>query len=250
MLRRTDIVARKLMAEQERLNKQSSSAPSRVFIPSRLVQERNSPDSIGLYTLPPTPTRSAPDTNHYGRSDISADQNCAIYIVGIPAAAQYSDVLDSIRGGKILVCLIDPPDRQHHTAAAKIVFFTRASAELFMERSRGVGVYILGRRVRAMWNRIFYAAHTKTHQSRVILISGPAHLMDFEIFESFFRERFEYQEESRSEIPCNREGYALYMWKFASLRAQAELAYISIEREWHGIFKVEYGPDTCARLWV
>jgi hypothetical protein len=238
------------MAEQERINKQSGSGTSRLFIPSRLVQERSSPESSSPHTLLLAPTRSTRYSNHYGRSDVPPSQNCAIYVVGIPAEAQYADVLGSIRGGKILICLIDRPNEQHPTAAAKIVFFTRASAELFMQRSCGVGVYILGQRVTAMWNRIHYAAHAKANQSRVVLISGPACWMDFEFFENFFRARFEFQKESRSEMPCSQEGHVVHMWRFASLRAQAELAYIAVERELGGIFKVEYGPDLCARPWI
>jgi hypothetical protein len=247
---RADVIARELMAERERINKQSGSGTSRLFIPSRVVQERNSPESLSPHTLPLTPTRLTRYSNHYGRSDVPPNQNCAIYVVGIPAVAQYADVLGSIRGGKILICLIDRPNEQHPTAAAKIVFFTRASAELFMQRSCGIGVYILGQRVTAVWNRIHYAAHAKANQSRVVLISGPACWMDFEFFENFFRARFEFQEESRSEMPRSREGHVVHMWRFASLRAQAELAYIAIERELGGIFKVEYGPDLCARPWI
>jgi hypothetical protein len=246
-----DNIARQIMAELERINARSGSGGPRPFMPSRAVLKRNIPESLSHQTLlQPNPTRSVRDAKYYGRANLPAHKNCAIYIMGIPAKAGYADVLDSIRGGKIYACLMDPPNAEHLTSAAKLVFFTRASAELFMQRHYRVGIYVLGQRVKAIWNRIRYDAHDKPHQSRVVRISGPASWMDFEFFEKFFKARLEFQEESRSEIPCSHEGHALYEWRFASLRAQAELAYIAIVRELSDIFKVEYGPDPCARPWM
>ncbi len=249
--RHTQLIAREIAAQQER-NRQLGSGACGHFMPSRAVLERTRPAPLNPASPLPTPTRSTRNANHYGRADLPEDENCAIYVVGIPARATYADVLGAVRGGKIYVCLMDPPCGQHPTAAAKLVFFTRAAAERFMQRHHSVGVYIRGQRVRAMWNRIRYAACARRppHQSRVVVVSGPRRWMDFAFFETFFGSRFEFQEEARSERPCDRAGRVVHVWRFASVRAQAELAYIAIERELGDIFEVEYGPDPCAQPWM
>jgi hypothetical protein len=96
--------------------------------------------------------------------------------------------------------------------------------------------------------------------------------MSFEFFEEFFRSRFKGDVEARFEIEGGwggevrgaaaaaaagrREGkegeqkdWKTYVWRFASLRAQAELAKVALEREMGGIFQVEYGADPCEKPW-
>jgi hypothetical protein len=244
----TQEIAREIMAEQERINRQRGSKGPKSFIPSRAVLERNRQKLIGAETPESSPNRPLGGAKHYGRP-IPPHKNCAIFITEIPIQATYADVLGSVRGGKIYACRFEPDTGKFPTRAVKLVFFTRAAAEVFMQRSYLAGVFIRGKRVRAIWNRIRYDAHPSPHQSRVVNITGPARWVGSGFLEEWFEPRFDYDLDHVVDIPCSREGYATRAWHFACLRAQAEFAKMIIERELNDIFKVEYGVDPCARPW-
>jgi hypothetical protein len=244
----TQEIAREIMAEQERINKQRGFRSVKSFIPSRAALERNRQKVMDLETSQSSPNRSLGEAKHYGRP-IPPHKNCAIFITEIPMQATYADVLGSVRGGKIYACRFEPDKGKFPTRAVKLVFFTRISAELFMQRNYLVGIFILGKRVRAIWNRIRYDAHPNPYQSRVINITGPVRWVYSNFLEEWFEPRFDYDLDHTVDMPCPREGYATRAWHFASLRAQAEFAKIIVEREPSGIFQVEYGVDPCAKPW-
>lgn len=241
-------IAREIMAEQERINKQRGLGSVKSFIPSRAALERNRQKLMDPETSQSTPNWPLSEAKHYGRP-IPPYKNCAIFITEIPIQATYADVLGSVRGGKIYACRFEPDEGKFPTRAAKLVFFTRASAEIFMQRNYMVGIFILGKRVRAIWNRIRYDAHPSPHQSRVVNITGPARWVQSKFLKEWFEPRFDYNLDRTVDMPCPREGYATRAWHFACLRAQAEFAKMIVERELSGIFQVEYGVDPCARPW-
>jgi hypothetical protein len=221
---------------------QAGIGPSEVFVPMRIIQERNAGQ-----TPYPNPTL---DKAYFASAPIPADQNCALWITGIPPQATYSDFLSSVRGGKVYACLFNPPTGDFPTIAAKLVFFTRASAVEFLRRSESPeGIRVLGRRVKTFWNRIFYPAVNNPQQSRVVVISGPEELMSFEVFEGFFQARFLYDLDRCFEVPSGRVGVVSHVWRFASFRAQAESAKIAIEKELSPLFEVSYGLDPCDIPW-
>jgi hypothetical protein len=236
------------MTEQERINRQRGLGSVKSFIPSRAALERNRQKLRDPDTSLSNPNRPVSDAKHYGRP-IPPHKNCAVFITEIPIQATYADVLGSVRGGKIYACRFEPDEGKFPTRAVKLVFFTRASAELFMQRNYTVGIFILGERVRAIWNRIRYDAHPNPRQSRVVNITGPARWVHSKFLEEWFEPRFDYDLDRTVDMPCPREGYATRAWRFACLRAQAEFAKMIVERELSGIFQVEYGVDPCARPW-
>ena len=244
----TQEIAREIMAEQERINKQGGLGSVKSFIPSRAALERNHQKVTDLETSQSSPNRPPSEAKHYGRP-IPPHKNCAIFITEIPIQATYADILGSVRGGKIYACRFEPDKGKFSTRAVKLVFFTRVSAELFMQRNYLVGIFILGKRVRAIWNRIRYDAHPNPYQSRVINITGPVRWVYSKFLEEWFEPRFDYDLDHTVDMACPREGYATRAWHFACLRAQAEFAKIIVERELSGIFQVEYGVDPCARPW-
>lgn len=244
----TQEIAREIMAEQERINRQRGSGSPKFFIPSRAAVERNRQNLIGPETSRPSPNCLISEAKHYGQH-IPPHKNCAIFITEIPIQATYADILGSVRGGKIYACRFEPETGKFPTRAVKLVFFTRASAELFMQRNYLVGIHVLGKRVKAVWNRIRYDAHPNPHQSRVVNITGPAQWVDSGFLEEWFEPRFDYDLDNTVDMPCPREGYSTRAWHFACLRAQAEFAKMIIERELNDIFRVEYGVDPCARPW-
>lgn len=69
-------------------------------------------------------------TNERNRSaDIPDEQNCSLYITGLPVDVTVRDIFDDIRNiGKVFSLHISPRREGHSRAAAAIVFFTRTAA--------------------------------------------------------------------------------------------------------------------------
>jgi hypothetical protein len=81
--------------------------------------------------------------------------------------------------------------------------------------------------------------------SRVIRITGPRDMMNFDFFEDFFSQKFAYELDKRVVVPCNRPGMVSHEWHFVSLCCQAASAKTAIERELKGMFEVEWAVDPC-----
>ena len=184
---------------------------------------------------------------HNRSANIPDNENCAVWILGLPAQTTHTALLGSIRGvGQIYACVISPPTRQHQTAAAKIVFFERRQAERFTRVVLSGHLEVLGRRIRHIrWNKIKSACYPHSGNSRVIRLTGPGHLMDISFFEAFFKTRFTYELEQVLVVPCLVPNMASHEWRFGSLRCQSASAKLSVERELKGIFSVEWAHDPC-----
>ena len=62
-------------------------------------------------------------------ADIPEDQNCSLYMTGLPLGVTVQDIFDDIRNiGKVYSLHISPPKEDHTKCAAAITFFTRAAA--------------------------------------------------------------------------------------------------------------------------
>jgi hypothetical protein len=189
-----------------------------------------------------------PNTAKNRSADIPDDMNCALWVMGLPPNVTHTTILAAIRHvGKVYSTVINPPTGRHFCAAAKIVFFERCQAEKLFDLIYFGHFFVMGRQVlEVRWNKVKSSAYPHWHQSRAIRITGPAHLMDFQFFEVFFKARFTYDLDHTAVVPCSTPGMASHVWYFGSLRCQAASARLAIERELRGIFEVHWADDPCA----
>ena len=182
-------------------------------------------------------------------ADIPDSQNCAVWIMGLPANVTHKELLGAIRGvGQIYATVINSPLDRYAFCAAKIVFFERYQAEKLMAKILHEGsFYVMGRQIRNIrWNKIKSARYHNPLHSRVIRITGPREFMNFETFEAFFNGRFTYELEARQEIKCTNPGMGTHEWRFGSLRCQAAWAIAAIERELGDVFTAQWAVDPCS----
>jgi len=180
-------------------------------------------------------------------ADIPDDENCSLWVLGLPGNVTYAEFLGAIRDvGKVYICFINSPTTKHSTAAAKLVFFTRSQAEKMLKLMNNGDIFVMGQQItNARWNKIKKASYYNPEHSRAIRITGPVQLMDFGYFEMFFNLRFTYQLDCRLEVACEEPGKVTQEWRFASLRCQAAAAKMAIERELKNIYEVSWAPDPC-----
>jgi hypothetical protein len=189
-----------------------------------------------------------PNTAKNRSADIPDDMNCALWVMGLPPNVTHTTLLAAIRHvGKVYSTFINPPTGRHICAAAKIVFFERCQAEKLFDLIYFGNFFVMGRQVlEVRWNKVKSSAYPHWPQSRAIRIIGPAHLMDFQYFQVFFKARFTYDLDHTAVVPCSIPGMASHVWYFGSLRCQAASARLAIERELKGIFEVHWADDPCA----
>lgn len=180
-------------------------------------------------------------------ADIPENENCSLWIIGLPALVTHKTLLGAIRGvGKIFASVISPPNGNHYTSAAKIVFFERSQAETLRMLILQGSFYVMGRQITDVrWNNIKSARFPRSEQSRAIRITGAENLMDFDFFELFFKCRFTYELDCRGRVPCGIPGKVSHEWRFGSLRCQAASAKTAIERELSDTYDVEWVRDPC-----
>ncbi|KAK3502968.1 hypothetical protein B0T13DRAFT_509691 [Neurospora crassa] len=152
-------------------------------------------------------------TNERNRSaDIPDEQNCSLYITGLPVDVTVRDIFDDIRDiGKVFSLHISPRREGHSRAAAAIVFFTRTAAERFYNRfatrdnaaARWGGTVpnpgrILGRRpVNVVWNQVKAAPFTeRDHVTRVLQVEGPSDIVNEEFLLTYFRSKCRFNMET------------------------------------------------------
>lgn len=186
-------------------------------------------------------------------ADIPDDQNCSIFILGLPPMVTYRQFFAAIRNtGRVYQTRISAPepDKGHTTSACKVVFFDRPSAERFWENHRR-GFVIRDYPMfegRLRWNRVKSAAvEGSPDQSRVLLISGPDQVVNEHFLTQFFQSKLEYQvDEIITRNPGGIFGRSEVEFRFGSFRCQAEAAKMALHREFtdHGVH-VRYGPDPC-----
>ncbi|KAG4440160.1 hypothetical protein IFR05_004369 [Cadophora sp. M221] len=194
-------------------------------------------------------TYSADKNNSSKRSaNIREEENCSLWITGLPVNLTYRELLLSIRNvGKIMATVIKPPLNHFTGCAAKIVFFERQSAEKLFQLITAGRIHVMGQPVpRVCWNSVLAGRYPNPEQSRAIRITGPKELMNFQWFELYFKMKFTYDLDRRGEVECALPGMVSHEWHFGSLRSQAKSAKRTIELEYPGIFSVEWARDPCS----
>ncbi|KAH8912262.1 hypothetical protein BR93DRAFT_933304 [Coniochaeta sp. PMI_546] len=185
-------------------------------------------------------------------ADIPSDENCALFVIGLPPTITVTELLATVRDtGRVYATHINSPEphKGHETCAAKLVFFERRAAEQFYVRHLLGGLHISDHPdfiAKVVWNRIKTAApnHPK-HYTRVLMIAGPAHVANPVFLTSYFESKLEFDIDEvfdRGSMGDRR----LVEYRFGSFRCQAEAAKMAITREFadHGV-QVWFGPDPC-----
>ncbi|KAM4067053.1 hypothetical protein HRG_001058 [Hirsutella rhossiliensis] len=175
-------------------------------------------------------------------------QNCALWLTNLPADVEYSELLGAISQiGRVWCTYINLPDNvKHHTAAAKVVFFTPEAAQKLLTNSWTKTIVIRGCRVRASHNRIKYGRNAMAGKmSRVLIITGSQEFVNPENLRNWFMERFVFQEDVVIEL-IKAAGRAVCEFRFGSYRCQAQMGKMALEKDRPvGFEKVEFADDPC-----
>lgn len=196
---------------------------------------------------------------------IPQEQNCSVWLSGLPPDITTHELLAAIRGaGRVYASHITPPGGRYTTAAAKVVFFEAAAAQAFLRRCADAGglpvVVVRPRppataspdqqhpnphphphpapadaaprtccwraRVEPDRNRVAQPRAPGDH-SRVLLIRGPPGLVNVPFLAAYFAQRFAYQVD---EVIALVEGRCINVleWRFGSYRCQAKWAWQAI----------------------
>lgn len=185
-------------------------------------------------------------------ADIPPYLNTSLWITGLPAGCTTSMLLKGIAEvghvGKIWCTHInkEEPENGKPFAAAKVVFFYREGAENLLRATKEGKFRVGGRRPRGTWNRVKSAPQKEgTTRSRVVLIRGPAELVNREVLDAWFSKLFCYQTEEVTEweykVDWKGQGWRTLEWRFGSHRCQAEAATIAMGKDLHGIVSWKYG---------
>lgn len=186
-------------------------------------------------------------------ADIPANQNCSLFILGLPPRVTHHQILSAIHGiGRVYQTHINPPEPEkgNLTAACKIIFFDRASAERFYDRYQPTGFRVPDEthyEGHVVWNRVRTAAQNHSDGlSRVLWISGPPQIVNGHNLTRYFGTKISFDVDMVIEHGGNLER-AVVEYRFGSYRCQAETAKMSINTELTGAgVRVWFGEDPCA----
>ncbi|KAK5996689.1 hypothetical protein PT974_02029 [Cladobotryum mycophilum] len=181
---------------------------------------------------------------------LSPNQNCALWLTNLPPDITHHQLLGAIRNvGRIWCSFINTPDYvTHHTAAAKVVFFSPKSAQQLLSSSWTKGLFIGNFRVRVAHNRIKSESREdelSTPKSRVLIICGQTEFINEAYLTKYFKDRFIFQNDQVSELIITG-GRSIMEWRFGSYRCQSQMGKMSLEKDrpfW--LEKVEFGQDPC-----
>lgn len=166
----------------------------------------------------------------------------------MPGDIGYDELLGSIRNvGRIWCSYINSPDLiRHHTAAAKVVFFTPEAAQKLLSESWTKTMVIRSHRVKVSHNHIKYSENAVPGKtSRVLIITGRADFVNGDNLRAWFKERFVFQKDRVIEL-IKAAGRAVVEFRFSSYRCQAQMGKMALEKDRPaGLEKVEFGDDPC-----
>ncbi|XWW96096.1 hypothetical protein V2A60_004066 [Cordyceps javanica] len=211
--------------------------------------------SVNVYK--PAPSNRFSDRYHGMHTEsnasaehLSAEQNASLWVTNLPPDTTHHQLLGQIRGiGRIWCCFINGPDGvKHSTAAAKIVFFRPGAAQRLLRHAlEHDGLQVGGLRARVTQNRIKTGETTPRDgdESRVLIVTGQAHLVNEPTLTEYFGQRFVFQlDEVR--VLARSAGRAVLEFRFGSYRCQAQMGKISLEKDRPlGFEKAEFGDDPC-----
>ncbi|PHH65044.1 hypothetical protein CDD81_3442 [Ophiocordyceps australis] len=179
---------------------------------------------------------------------LAPEQNCALWLTNLPADVSYSELLATIRHiGRIWCSYINLPDGiKHHTAAAKVVFFSPCAAQKLLTQAWTSSIVIRGHRVRVSHNRIKSDRNDVAGPaSRVLIITGSAEFVHPQNLRLWFSQRFIFQEDD-ARMLISAPHRAVCEFRFGSYRCQSQMGKMALEKDRpDGFEKVEFGDDPC-----
>ncbi|KAK0724933.1 hypothetical protein B0H67DRAFT_479764, partial [Lasiosphaeris hirsuta] len=190
--------------------------------------------------------------------DVPDDDNCALFITGLPSMITTRVLLAHIRNtGRIWQAHINPPDgRWHAFAAAKVTFFARAAAEAFYRASQEDGFIVRGVRAKVQFNRHKVASQPvgSVYKTRVLIIKGNPALVNLGNLTNIMAGEIKFWDLDDHFVrpignPERGEGMVELTLQFGSFRAQAESANIVLNRRL-GALGVTFcfGIDPCGAI--
>ncbi|KAF5495062.1 hypothetical protein CGCS363_v010183 [Colletotrichum siamense] len=189
-------------------------------------------------------------------ADIPDSENCALWITFLPPDVTHREILAEIRNmGRIWSVVISGPEpaKNHHTAAAKVVFFELGAAQKFYAMSCNPArrFKVRGYVTKVELNRIKTAQDNRRNNSRVLRIKGRPDVVNKDALTAYFKQKITFEVDEVITIVMN-EDMGDVEYRFGSFGNQAELAYLALQREYDvgGIhspyWEVQYGHDPCA----
>ncbi|KAK7927815.1 hypothetical protein PG985_004813 [Apiospora marii] len=181
--------------------------------------------------------------------------NCSVWIGNIPLDCTVGELLQHVREcDKIFTIDMKPPRILGRQAAAQLVFWSPLGPIRLLKQPP---IAIRGQRLYIRSDKIYWGPRSPGPQSRVLLIQGPASIINPEVLSYIFKEVKEFQID---EVIDKRyaNGLGRSEWRFGSSHQQAEKALqILLEKknkewdnpkmkqDWQQV-EVYYGEDPCA----
>ncbi|KAI0965472.1 hypothetical protein F4678DRAFT_333362 [Xylaria arbuscula] len=208
-----------------------------------------------LASIPPTVPLQGTSVQYQGNHQsalIPPENNTSVWITNLPPTCTYANLLGQLRDiGKICATVINPPQQNHTTSAAKIVFFDVEGKNRLLA-SASEGSFIVDNLLPCVVpNRILTEARPVGPQSRVLIITGPRDVVNLhylcQLFERFCAFDLEYVRTVQ-----HVDGTATMDWAFGSYRCQAERVYGEMMRlkcvsPMFAVVEVRWGRDPCDR---
>jgi hypothetical protein len=201
-----------------------------------------------------------PGTNYQGdiwsKSGLATEQglddhlNCTLWLEDLPKDVTYQamfDWLEEMKIGRIWALDIKPPQGNFETSAARLTFFKQSSAQRIYDAAQErSSLYMNGHRVKVLFNRSGNRARDG-YETRIIQIQGPAEMMSWKFWDSFFRDGIVYDLDRWLFLPCKMEGRAEMEIRFARVDGQAQTCIQKIYKDvsMDDIVSARYGRDPC-----
>lgn len=240
------------LAESPTLNPQAQgfvpSAPSRVFQTSRMLQNlRGQPRDDG---------RRALGINYLG--DINGNtyrnqvphlplgQNCSIWGMNLPACT-YAELFDFIREGSVRALDIKPVTLAHDTHAFTLEFKNPESAVALLARAHEMGGLVFKGHLLDLRLNKHGVLRCNTEETRVLIIDGPACLVNQKYLKDLFDEACVYNVDRWLVRESPGPGLCRMEVRFARVVGQSESCQRMLDWEpaHKGLLTVRYGPDPC-----
>lgn len=184
-------------------------------------------------------------------ANIPDDDNCSLWLTKLPPNVTYSEVIAMITHagpfGRVYCIYVNYPDNvKHHTAAAKVVFFTPEAAQRLLRYSWSTGLYVGAYRIIVTHNRIkSRAVVVSPSASRVLIITGHVSFVNEKTLMQFYEKKFIFQLDRFIDLITTRDR-AVVELRFGSYRCQSQMGKMALERERpEGFEKAEFGDDPC-----
>ncbi|KAK3372127.1 hypothetical protein B0H63DRAFT_453497 [Podospora didyma] len=178
-------------------------------------------------------------------------ESCSFYMTNLPPNINAHLLFKAFRNvGRIFSLHINGPNEIHKTAAGKLVLFSAADAREFFRRYRhhhGTDhLVIQGLKPAVVRDRIKVkeSDFPPTH-SRVIIISGPPSVVNYDWLLEYFQKRFYFYIDEVIHLVVGQV-YNSIEWHFGSYYCQASAAFQAINKELHHLgVMVKYARDPC-----